>query len=113
MWREPYDKDRCEWWYMPDPPEDSGGGYQARKKPRKRAGKRHRKGAPQSCDPSHVPDADADTSGDEQESRPQKYPRVTSGGMPSLGLGLVCVATLPTMVRGVEMFSPATVIGVQ
>ena len=31
--------------------------------------------------------------------------------MPSLGLGLVCVATLPTMVNGVELFSPTTAIG--
>ena len=31
--------------------------------------------------------------------------------MPSLGLGLVCVATLPTMVQSVEVFSPVTVIG--
>ena len=31
--------------------------------------------------------------------------------MPSLGLGLVCVATLPTMVQSVEVFSPVTAIG--
>ena len=31
--------------------------------------------------------------------------------MPSLGLGLVCVATLPTMVQSAEIFTPATAIG--
>merc|ERR1711966_452175 len=65
--KAPYDKESCDWWYMPDPPDDSGGGgVQARKKPRTRGGKRHRKGVPQSSDPRHEPDADADTSGDEQ-----------------------------------------------
>ena len=129
----PYNKKTDYWWRIPDPPavasSSGGAGDNTAKKSRKRGGRKHKRHVPQSSDPGHAPDADADDDdeeGDDDEApsgawgqrvfpqpRGRKRSRPTAGGRGvASSLAVACVVTLPTMVRGVELLQPATVVPV-